>query len=433
MEIEADDKTIQSCLRQIERQLGWGSGEEWSTQDFESLSKKIQEATGVTLSVATLKRIWGKIRYDSKPTVTTLNTLAQFIGYENWRTFKQHHSSNGNTNGKTNGHDLKNIQPTISHPKKRPRSVVTFIFVLILLVVAAYYILPNYIQPSTPINPEAFQFSSKKVVDEGVPNTVIFDYDATTANESDSVFIQQSWDKRLSTLVDRNQKQHTSIYYYPGFFAAKLRINELVVKEHNLTITTKGWVPLIEQKPVPVYFKEADALKDGSFGLSLEQITQSNIPLQPKPPQVAYFNVSDFGEVTTKDLILETQLKNDYAEGANACQFTEIVLLFEGGGLVIPLSAKGCVSELQFMGHDGKKSDLSILGCDFNDWVNIRVSFLEKSLKVFIADDLMEFPISSGPVKLIGLAYKFQGTGSVKSIQVRNQEGRIYYSEDFIQ
>ncbi|MEQ8423310.1 MAG: hypothetical protein RIA63_01280, partial [Cyclobacteriaceae bacterium] len=58
MELETDDNIIQTCLRKIEDQLGWGNGEDWSTQDFESLSTKIQQSTGVTLSVATLKRLW---------------------------------------------------------------------------------------------------------------------------------------------------------------------------------------------------------------------------------------------------------------------------------------------------------------------------------------------------------------------------------------
>src|SRR5690606_1875997 len=40
-----------------------------------------------------LKRIWGKVKYTSRPTTTTLDTLAQFIGHQNWRGFKLEHLS----------------------------------------------------------------------------------------------------------------------------------------------------------------------------------------------------------------------------------------------------------------------------------------------------------------------------------------------------
>ncbi|MGE8293870.1 MAG: hypothetical protein ACN6ON_19415, partial [Sphingobacterium sp.] len=72
----------------IENQLEWGETTSWSTADFEKLSEKIQEKTGVILSVSTLKRIFGRVDYQSTPSLTTLNTLAQFIDYEDWRTFR---------------------------------------------------------------------------------------------------------------------------------------------------------------------------------------------------------------------------------------------------------------------------------------------------------------------------------------------------------
>lgn len=426
MEVETDDSVIQSCLRKIESQLGWGNGEEWSTQDFESLSKKIQESTGVALSVATLKRIWGKIKYDSKPTVTTLNALAQFIGYENWRTYKQSHP----LNGKSNGHE-KSYAPSVRSADKKQSSRVWIIVAGVMVVGLSVLLVVMSMSKPKEIDPTPFQFSSKKVVDVGVPNTVIFDYDASSATDRDSVFIQQSWDERLSTVVDRDDHQHTSIYYYPGFFAAKLRINETIVKEHILVINTDGWLPLIEQAPVPVYFKEEDALKSGILGLSIDQITSNNVAMQPKPPRVAYFNVGDFGNVSTHDLILETQFKNDYTDGANACQFSEISIFFEGGALIVPFSAKGCVSELDFMNRDGKKSDLTMLGCDFSDWVSVKIEFLPDKFVVYANEDSMSFDLNSKPAKMVGVAYKFQGTGSVNSLTVSDHKGLSTFVENF--
>src|SRR4051812_23401723 len=88
MEFETDDIALEKCKTKIEDELDWGDSAQWNTKDYETLSIRIHDRTGVTLSVVTLKRLWGKIRYDSKPTPTTLNTLAQYLGYENWRSFR---------------------------------------------------------------------------------------------------------------------------------------------------------------------------------------------------------------------------------------------------------------------------------------------------------------------------------------------------------
>ena len=80
---------LQHCCALIEQKLDWGSSEHWQNQDFDTLSTRIFDETQVVLSVSTLKRVWGKVKYDSLPSVTTLNTLAVFAGYENWRAFRQ--------------------------------------------------------------------------------------------------------------------------------------------------------------------------------------------------------------------------------------------------------------------------------------------------------------------------------------------------------
>jgi hypothetical protein len=82
----------QGLIRQVkqlcEEKTGWGDSDLWDNQDFLELSKMIFDQTGTALSHITLKRIWGKVRYDSLPRTNTLNTIVQFLGYWNWREFR---------------------------------------------------------------------------------------------------------------------------------------------------------------------------------------------------------------------------------------------------------------------------------------------------------------------------------------------------------
>ena len=78
-------------MRQLKRlfaeKTGWGDSDLWNNQDFLELSRMIFDQTGIALSHVTLKRIWGRVRYESLPHTKTLNTIVQFLGYRNWREF----------------------------------------------------------------------------------------------------------------------------------------------------------------------------------------------------------------------------------------------------------------------------------------------------------------------------------------------------------
>ncbi len=425
MGLETDDKFVQKCLLLIEKELGWGDAKDWSTRDFEALSGRIMEKTHVQLSVVTLKRVWGRIRYESKPTITTLDTLTQYIGFENWRAFKQSDRTSG---------AAQQPRPDTNDAKDKPRRKPVAIAIVGALVgaVAVIFYFTSFDTAKPNVDPAKFSFSSKKMVDVGVPNTVIFDYDATAAKPSDSVFIQQSWDKRLSRLVGRDQRQHTSIYYYPGFFQAKLRVNDQIVRQHDLFIKSNGWLPLVDVSPVPVYFKPGDIINDGSIGLSLDKIISNNIELQPKAPWVGYYNVGDFGDIISDDFVFETEVKNEYSEGSAACQHTEVHVLFEGAALIIPLSIPGCVSELSFGDMSGKKLDLSPLGVDFNTWVNVKVSVQDSLVHLLInGKQAFELKVNLRPIRFAGVIFRFQGTGSVNFIRISKQNGEVTYEENF--
>ncbi len=58
-------------------------------KDFDILSETIFEKTHERLSATTLKRVWGYLTVSSSPRVSTLDILAQFIDYHDWKDFCQ--------------------------------------------------------------------------------------------------------------------------------------------------------------------------------------------------------------------------------------------------------------------------------------------------------------------------------------------------------
>src|SRR5471030_2632643 len=96
--MEIEKELLSKCRQLVEQSLNWGDSATWGNDDFDQLSEKIFDKTKVRLSVSTLKRIWGRVRYESFPTTATLNALANFIDFENWREFRQKNPIENNDN-----------------------------------------------------------------------------------------------------------------------------------------------------------------------------------------------------------------------------------------------------------------------------------------------------------------------------------------------
>jgi hypothetical protein len=165
---------IQRLKTLISSQLQWGTSDQWSNYDFEKLADAVAERTGVTLSVSTLKRIFGRVSYQSAPSLTTLNTLARFVGFEDWRAFTNTEESAAET---TVPHDAVTIDPK---PSKRKHLHVFRIVAPTIAVILLGLVIVNFGVNSRPhsYNPSDFSFRSKTILTEGLPNSVIFDYDA---------------------------------------------------------------------------------------------------------------------------------------------------------------------------------------------------------------------------------------------------------------
>jgi hypothetical protein len=84
------------------------------------------------------------------------------------------------------------------------------------------------------------------------------------------------------------------------------------------------------------------------------------------------------------------------------------------------------------MNLNGKKTDLSALGCDFTEWVNFKLIISRSALTIQIeGNEQLSFPIDFTPIKFAGIGFTFQGTGAIDYLKISNHEGKVYYEEDF--
>lgn len=386
---------IQKCLDLIELQFNRGKSAEWTTYDFEKLSEAILEKTGITLSVTTLKRIWGKLPYNNIPATTTLNTLAQFCGYKDWRDFKQ--------------------EPV---PVRRTISFKWLYWIpgLLCILIVVYLLSGGRAVHTTG---GTYTFSSNKIVNKGVPNSVVFKYDATAAG-TDSVFISQTWDVRRKAGVSKDRKEYSSIYYYPGYFRAKLIVGKQIVKEHDLMITSDGWVVTIDNNnEIPIYVKKEEYQRDKIIAVDEKTIHAYNLSMQPNAPSLRFFNVLDLGGIKTDSFAFETSVKSDFKDGAAVCQQVEVLLLCKNDVIIIPLCAKACIGDINLVAGgrfvSSKEADLSKFGCDLNQWVKLRVESAHKRMRFLVnGTEAYALDILNEPADLVGVQVRFHGVGAIK-------------------
>ncbi len=413
-ELEGYKKHIDHCFTLISKKLSRGSVTSWDTYDFRVLSKSIYEKTGTLLSVSTLKRLSGRIHYGSKPNSSTLDALAKYIDFEDWRDF------------------LKNVEPAGKVEGKHHTRKITWIGygigLLAFLLILSIFLL--FQRDTTYYNPNDFSFSVKSIA-TGLPNSVIFRYDASKAHKKDKIEIQQDWDKRKRVIVNKADSISTSIYYRPGFFKSKLVVNDSIVQEKNVFIPSNGWLATIETDSLPIYLDMDQTGSGNLLSIPTEKLKLHGIDPYAIKTIVGLYLVQDFGAIFTDDFELTTSFRNDFKSGNVPCQLAQLTILSEDGPIAIPVCNKGCVSEISLFAFDkqidGKKNDLSKFGVDHTDYVQIKCISKDQKLTISInGNPAHTFEVPEPKSKIIGVCFFFEGTGSVKDLNLSKHDSIVY-------
>lgn len=416
------DATIADLKAQLENQLGWGSSELWSNYDFEQLSERIAQQTGVSLSVSTLKRILGKVDYKSSPSPTTLNTLAQFLKYADWRDFQLR---------TTQTSEPPVEQPICSPPTRKSGWFKLWLALasVLLLGLAAFLL-----KRKTTYIPADFQFTSNTILTQGLPNSVVFSFNATKAHDGDSVFISQSWDIRRKQWVDKNDHHHSAIYYYPGFYRAKLMVGGQVLKEHDLQINTEGWLGVVEADwgQEPLYFKRSEIVDDQTVRVTDEMLNRYGVKRRPAAPKTILVNQQVSQGIKTDQFEFATEIKSLSDPMANGCQRVDVVLHAKNDLLVVPLVEPGCTGAIYLAAYgyyaSSRKANLSAFGCHPTEWTRLQVS-CQSGLMTFYVNQkrVYQVRIKNRSADIIGVQVRFTGPGAVRNTSLQSATKKMIF------
>ncbi len=434
VEVEKNKHWLALCREDIEKSLRWGACADWSNEDFDLLSEKILEKTKVRLSLSTMKRIWGRVKYENFPNSVTLNALAAYLGYSNWRDFCELHPV---PESKAITGLAEEITPPMANKITNERRLRMFgsrgllvkgIVLAAILTIAAIVIFKYSKREKKQEVNSSYKFTSRKVTDN-LPNSVVFTYAGTKG--ASSVTIQEDWDSTRKVKVDAAGAQHTSVYYYPGYFLAKLFVNNRVVKESPVVIQTKGWKAIAGRTPVPVYFKDIEINHKGFIGISTDQLKKALNVNDLNSKLVEFDNVREFPGINSRDFTFETTLRNASTVEESLCRQIRVVVLGTNDAIVLPLADFGCIAKLDLFTGDapiiGTDHDLSAFGCDFSRFQELKCQVKDRILSVFLNGKMVfTAPERKSLGRIVGTKIYFEGAGQVR--HVRLSSGKIEYS-----
>jgi hypothetical protein len=81
------DHEMKELIRLVEAKLGRPLA---APVDFSLLSLEIEKTLNETISISTIKRLVGYVNDEHMPSITTLNLLSRYVGFDNWSSLQLH-------------------------------------------------------------------------------------------------------------------------------------------------------------------------------------------------------------------------------------------------------------------------------------------------------------------------------------------------------
>lgn len=410
-----ENSYLEECIRMIERKMDWGPSGNWTAYHFTRLSQEIYTKTGKTVSDSTLKRLFGKkdTSENYTPQLYTRDAIAVYLGYTDW----QHLIA-----------DLK-IQSRKGMPKqKKNRKAIVFKIASVIGIAVVLLVI-------NPLNTRKSAFLKKTDTLSLVPYTAVFQYDITGIQ--DSVFI----DFGNNTLIPLPEEKNTITEFYKacGIFYPKILTRKKILDSVKICNFSAGWQggysPNDDYRKFIPFEDPSTYIQSHRLYIPPDRMKFSD-PVYEKGIYAEYRYMYNFN-LSLDSLKLEAVLKNSPAEGGKLCYDVEIWLLGSEENCRVRFVEPGCYRYGQLKigekEYNGRFDDLSSLARDMKTWAEVVIHTGGSQAEIFYnGESILKESYRKSMGKLLGLYFRFYGTGSIKNVILKNTSDQIIYQTNFL-
>ncbi len=425
-----DQKNLQYCLQEVEKKLNWGESSSWREPEFLQLSEIIYNKTQISISPQTLKRLYGKIKYNEyyNPQRATKDALAKFIGFADWIDFKTHFNEEKN-------YIVQQKKPYLWKRKSFKGILIVLMAVFSILIISKISKV-NFTEENKPMS---FSFDIADSI-AYVPYTVSVKYNIkkfpSDSNYLDFDFTHPITGPEIKKL-DKQQSLNNFTYQIPGYYHVSLESDGRKLAYKNILAMSESWDSYFFPEAEPRLWldnKIQPIDREGYLYYSPEYLNKNGFDIK----SVFFVNHQLFKKfkIDGDHFEMKVRFKNSKETGGITC-FDFLSNLYSEKNLsYFRLMESGCSGYSGIKVGDtevtGIKENLSSITFNKENWNILHVIVENNTVVIFINDQMIfsgNYQGSNG--KIVGLEYRFKGTGIIDYIRLKDLGTNQEFFDDF--
>ncbi len=427
---------LDRCCQLISEAYGKSNRAEWTNGDYVGLSSTLFRVTKVQISPNTLKRIFGKIKTDSRyyPQKATRDALVSYIGYSDWEQFVQVQASTKQDAESKPIELFENpvsILPTtpagqsVSYRNKLLLALTGLALLAILVVVL--------VNLSTETDVSA-QLICRNPLGEN-PHSAVFDLRRPTTDHADIYQILfGDGKKRIMAPAD---SVYTHYYEQPGRFFAVLQRNGQPVDTATIYLPTKGWTAtasMMHDSSRVYPIETPNLFANGRRSVSAPEAAHAGVDTN-RTFFIEFIN-SQLTHIDGDNFELTTFVKTSSNRAGVRCSQVGVTVWGESSQHSFDVMKPGCVHWTELQTSDvytsGQHDDLSFLGADLSAGGTLKLEVIDKYARIFINNRKVYEVRYTKPLKQIyGVNILFAGIGKINSFRLKDLKTGAVFAGSF--
>lgn len=408
-----DRKLLEELITELELKYNFGNRNTWTHQDFEKIVGMLNSTSNYNVSVSTIKRLYGKIKSEATPRISTLDSIAIHLGYNSWYDFVQ--TKKG-----------KRTPIKKNKSKKAPKKIMSIIAFLIAIIGISFFVNHRVLYN---IDSEDFVFRSDDTLGFN-PHLVKIETDLSKL-KGGGFYISHD---NKETKIQKNDTTYS-------FFTRKYGINRFILFKRNkelkrikVFVGTNGWVANVTNDDGQESFFNEKEIRQDSTVTVRNGVFQNNIKLKDFDEAKYFF--ADLTEIQLDEFVAEARFRYVIIDGYDPCIRSNFNITGTKSYISIPSGHPSCLKGMYI--HFGqKKYSIQDKPDEFgisNTWQKIRIEKKKDKAIIYRNDkQIFEILLETENEKDWGFFFmaKFQfiGNGEVDYFKLW-KEGKLLINQD---
>ncbi len=436
---------LEVCCQRISETYGKPDRDKWTNSDYVSLSYILFKQTRVRISPNTLKRIFGKIKTDSRyyPQKATRDALSVYIGHPDWDHFVKVQEWEARHAERTSDAvivDKELTEPLIlrrSEPQSSPKNKArkwTRPGLLGSVILAAALLFLFLRQRSN--SSESARLICRNPLGEN-PHSAVFQFQRPRPTSAESAVYTILFGDGKREQLNSTDSLYTHYYERPGRYFAILQQDGVNVDTSTVYLQTTGWTVTANMmhdtsRVYPIDVKHL--FSDGHRTVSALEAAHAGIDTN-RTFFMEFIN-SHPTRIDGDNFELTTHIKSSPDRAGVRCSQVGITVWGESSQHMFEVMRPGCAHWILIQNSDiqksGQRDDLSFMGADLRLGGTLTLRVIAKQAVIFINNRQVYKTGYTQPLhQIYGVKIRFAGVGTVDSFSLKDLKTGSISDESF--